>query len=217
MTLPVPSAALHESSLRVVLDLRDPYSYLALGPTIDLARKSGVGVDWLPIRAHTLTPASSPGPNDNRRIRHRRSRALMIAREILLYAQAQKIEIQSPYRDGPTQAVHLAWLWVRQTTESRLLEFLTEVFREYWAENLDPESSEAVAQMLGRVGFDLESFRLWARSDGPDALESVDTLLGETGVFQAPAYVLEDEVFYGRQHLPMIRWILEGRSGNAPI
>jgi 2-hydroxychromene-2-carboxylate isomerase len=38
-----------------------------------------------------------------------------------------------------------------------------------------------------------------------------------SGWFQAPGFVVEDEVFYGRQHLPMIRWILEGRSGPVPI
>ena len=41
--------------------------------------------------------------------------------------------------------------------------------------------------------------------------------LRSAGLFQVPAYVVEDEVFYGRQHLPMIGWILDGRSGPVPI
>jgi 2-hydroxychromene-2-carboxylate isomerase len=41
--------------------------------------------------------------------------------------------------------------------------------------------------------------------------------LQERGLFQVPAYLVEEEVFYGRQHLPMIRWILAGRSGPIPI
>lgn len=41
--------------------------------------------------------------------------------------------------------------------------------------------------------------------------------LREMGVFDVPAYLVEDDLFLGRQHLPMIRWLLTGRRGPAPI
>ena len=66
-------------------------------------------------------------------------------------------------------------------------------------------------------GGDGAAFRAWAESRGPDALASIAAELRDFGVYQSPAYVLNGEVFYGRQHLPMIRWILEGRSGPGPI
>ena len=37
------------------------------------------------------------------------------------------------------------------------------------------------------------------------------------GVNSAPTFVVGDELFRGRQHLPMIRWILGGRAGPGPI
>jgi hypothetical protein len=42
-------------------------------------------------------------------------------------------------------------------------------------------------------------------------------LLRDRGVSGVPCYLVEDEVFLGRQHLPMIRWILGGRRGPGPI
>lgn len=209
--------SLHDSRLSVVLDLRDPFSYLALSPTIDLARETGIDIEWLPIRAHTLVAPSTPSPEDDRGIRHRRARAQMIAREIAIYSAAQGLEIESPYRKGTNDAVQMAWLWVQHADASRLPEFLSEVFLEFWAKDLDPESADAVAQLLQRLGFDLVAFRQWADMQGSDVLRSMAWRLAEAGVFQSPAYLLDSEIFYGRQHLPIIRWILGGRTGDGPI
>ena len=41
--------------------------------------------------------------------------------------------------------------------------------------------------------------------------------LAEAGVGGVPAYLTCGEVFLGRQHLPMIRWLLEGEKGPVPI
>ena len=49
------------------------------------------------------------------------------------------------------------------------------------------------------------------------AAAEVARRLSEAGVFQTPAYLLGDEVFIGRQHLPLIRWRLEGERGPGPI
>ena len=36
------------------------------------------------------------------------------------------------------------------------------------------------------------------------------------GIFGVPTYVVEEEIYFGREHLPRVRWILEGRKGPAP-
>lgn len=211
------SSAIGKTRLSVALDLRDPFSYLALGPTLAFAEQTGVAIDWLPIRAHTLVAPSSPSPDDDRGTRHRRARAQMVAREIAIYSAAQGIEIASPYRDGSAEAVHAAWLWLLDVGASQFHPFLEAVFEEYWAGDLDPTCYDAVAQLVERLGLDAVAFRQWAEAEGPEAVQSAATQLAETGVLQAPAYQIEGEVFYGRQHLPFIGWILGGRSGDGPI
>ena len=37
------------------------------------------------------------------------------------------------------------------------------------------------------------------------------------GIFDVPAYVVEGEIYFGRQHLPMVRWMLTGKRGEPPI
>ena len=36
------------------------------------------------------------------------------------------------------------------------------------------------------------------------------------GIYGVPTYVLGDEILFGREHIPYIRWSLSGRVGPAP-
>ena len=38
----------------------------------------------------------------------------------------------------------------------------------------------------------------------------------DAGIFGVPGYVLEGEYYFGREHLPMVRWMLTGRKGASP-
>lgn len=203
--------------LTVVLDVRDPFSYLALGPARALADDARIRIDWLPIRAHVLRPPSQPAPDDDRGIRHRRARAEMLAREVRVYADAQGLEIGEFYRDGSASALHEAWLWLRSREPERLPDFLDAAFRSYWSGGLDPGSPGEVSRLLAESGADADGFERWDAMQRRDALAEAASLLSELGVGQAPAYVLGDEIFLGRQHLPMIRWLLDGGAGARPI
>jgi len=211
------AAGIDAAKLSVLLDLRHPFSYLAFRPTVALAESLGIRVNWLPLEAPPLKAPSAPGPDDDRGIRHRRARALAIAREIETYAAAQGLVVRDAYREGPADAANLAWLWLRDRQPDRLEAFLAELLRSYWASELDPAKVAPVAGVLAAVGAEATGFAAWASGPGPAAAEAVAAELRERGLFGVPAFLVEDQVFYGRQHLPMIRWILEGRRGPGPI
>lgn len=203
--------------LSVLLDVRSPFSYLALHPTLAFAESLGLDVDWLPLATPPLHPPSEPAPDDDRGARHRRSRAEALAREIETYAHAQGLVLRDPYRAGPADHAHLGWLFFREHHRDRLPRFLAALFRAYWAEGLDPDSPAAVAAQVGACGGERDRFLAWAEQEGPQAAASLAEELRAFGLFQVPAYVIEDEVFYGRQHLPMIHWIVAGRKERPPI
>ncbi len=60
------------------------------------------------------------------------------------------------------------------------------------------------------------SFADYAAGKGPTELTEWQNRLQEAGIFMAPAYVLDGEIFMGRQHLPLLRWHLGGRPGTPP-
>ena len=211
------ATGLSDSALCVVLDVRHPLAHLALRPAIDLTRELAIDVDWLPLAGEPLRAPTAPRPDDDRGIRHRRHRARMIAREIAIYARAQGLVLRDPYRSGPSEAARLAWLWVRERAPGSLPAFLAELFRRYGSLELDPGSLADVVDLLRTQGLPSRDFDAWAGCEGLREAERVSRALREAGVFQTPAYVLDGEVFLGRQHLPMIRWMLGGRTGPPPI
>lgn len=210
-------AGFDKAALTVLLDVRHPLAYLALHPTLAFAESLALEVDWLPFTVPSLRPPSLAQPGDDRGIRHRRYRAQALAREVETYAEAQGLVVRDFYRDGDVGAASIGWLWVRARQSEHLPAYLAELFRAYWSLELDLSSVEQVANLLERLELDVAGFSAWSEAEGPGAVEALQAEVLEQGLYQVPAYRVEDEVFYGRQHLPMIRWILSGRSGPIPI
>lgn len=212
------ASRLDDARLGVLLDLRHPLAYLALGPTLALAQSLAIEVSWLPLRAPALEPPRPAGREDDRGTRHRRYRAEALAREIRTYAEARGLVTRDLYRgDDDVALAHLAWLWVCERRPDRLAAFLADLFRAYWARELLAPDREALASRVDAVGAGGGAFLAWAGREGPPVAGALDAELRERGLFQVPAYLVEGEVFYGRQHLPMVRWLLGGRSGPPPI
>jgi 2-hydroxychromene-2-carboxylate isomerase len=212
----VTSFAGSVARVSVLLDVRHPLAYLALGPARALGEELALAFDWLPLAVPPLKPPSEPASNDDRGVRHRRYRAQAIAREIEIYGAAQGLVLRDTYREGDAQAANLAWLWVRARHRPLLPDFLAELFRAHWARELDPADPEAVARLVERLAADSDDLRAWSEGEGRIAAEALASELRDFGLFQVPAFVVDDEVFYGRQHQPMIRWILGGRVGVPP-
>ena len=206
-----------ESRLTVLLDVRQPQAYLALQPAAAFAAERGLEINWLPVAVDPLKAPSEPRPDDDRGVRHRRSRALAIAREIETYAAVQGLVLRELYRDDDPAAFHHAWLWLREQHPERLLDFLAEGFRAWWACELDVSSAQDVAGLLDRVGAGHEGLAAWVGATGRSRAEALAAELAERGVTRAPSYLADGEFFVGRQHLPMIGWILDGSEGPGPI
>jgi 2-hydroxychromene-2-carboxylate isomerase len=209
------------ASLTVVLDIRYPQAYLALGPAMAFARERGLSVDWLPLSVSTLKPpeALAEGEGEGRGVRHRRFRAQQIAREIEVYADAQGLRLQDIYRAGDSLAFNRGWLWMRHHHGERLVDYLSEAFRAYWAVEFDPAIETDVATLVDSLVGDGagEAFRSWSQREGSVVAEKVAEDLRGQGVFGVPSFLVEGEIFLGRQHLPMIDWVLGGRAGEIPI
>lgn len=212
-----PAPEVGAAPVTVLLDVRHPLAYLALAPAAALADELGIDFDWLPLVAQPLNAPSEPAPGDDRGILHRRHRARAIAREISTYAAAQGLVLRDYYRDGDPSAVNLGWLFARERHPDRLLPFLTEAFRAYWAQELDASSEPQVAKILDELGADGEAYRAWCADEGGAAAAAVAAALRDRGLASVPCYLVGDEVFVGRQHLPMIRWVLGGCAGPGPV
>ncbi len=72
-------------------------------------------------------------------------------------------------------------------------------------------------RVIDAVGVDAGGFEAWSAERGPATVAALEEELRDRGMGGAPCYWIDGELFLGRQHLPMIRWILGGREGPGPI
>ena len=196
--------------LAVVLDVKSPLSYLALAPTRALADALGIEVDWLPTERAPMTPP--PDPSKERGVQHRRLRARYHQRDIERYAHARGLVIRNLHRASDSSLAGTGLLIAKAHSSKTLESYLDRVFAGHWDESLDIEDAQAIEALLKECG--AEDPHLSRERAQYDALQA---RLGANGLFTTPAYLVEGEVYYGRAHLPMIRWVLEGRTGTRPI
>lgn len=191
-------------------DYANVASLLALEPTCALADELGVEIEWLPFPSPVRTP---PGPvvgEETVAERHSRVRAEYFARDTARYAAWRGIELNRN-ADGVDSTLACAGgLWAGRHGVAR--DYNRQVLTEFWAGRLDIEDSGALTAVLDRhdaPGFEGFDFA------GP--LAEHRAAAAARGVFNVPAYLVDEEIFAGRQHLPMIRWLLTDRAGPGPL
>ncbi|MDE0422539.1 MAG: DsbA family protein [Gammaproteobacteria bacterium] len=186
-------------------------SLLAFAPTCALADELGVGIEWLPVPGNAR-PAAVGAKRGDESVseRHSRVRAEYVAMDVARYARWQGIEINRDANGVDSALACAGGLWADRHGVARA--YHHQVFTDFWAGRLDIEDVATLGAVLGGLGapgFDGEGF------EAP--LAAYKASVDDRGVHTLPAYLVEEQVFVGRAHLPMIRWLLQGRNGPGPL
>tara|TARA_R100001244_G_scaffold86820_1_gene66239 strand:- start:15152 stop:15727 length:576 start_codon:yes stop_codon:yes gene_type:complete len=185
--------------LTVAIDFKSPASCLALEPTLELARQTGVQIDWLP---YPVRPFSVPEERAAETVgeRHRRVRAVARRDTHLHYAAVQG----RPMHFAKTPAGSETALAVLAGMNGDPVPFLRAAFAAYWTEQADLDDEAVVTALLSSLQMplpDLASARIKLASDRARA--------DEYGIFDSPSYVIADQLFVGREHLPWIASLIK--------
>ncbi len=180
--------------LTVFIDFKSPASFLALEPTLALVRETGVPVDWLPF---SVRPFSIPEeqPDETVGERHRRVRAIARRDTHLHYAaiQGREMHFAKAPADSDAALAALAGL------DDDPVPFLRAAFDAYWTDQADLNDEAVVAGLFSSLNLalpDMQSAR--------EKLDSIRSTAEESGIFESPSYVIADQLFVGREHLPWI-------------
>jgi len=203
--------------LTVCIDFKNPFAYLAVEPTRALEARLGFAADWIPLLAPAVSPPKPASPADDRGARHRRIRAEYFERDLARYAASRGVDLGDICRplDVETASAGLAWLRGRDRAQAG--EYVQTMYERFWLERATSADVGDVAAALAAVGADGERFMAEFAARGATALAELQARLAAAGLFSVPSYVVEGDVFVGRQHLPMVEWILTGRRGRLPI
>ena len=185
--------------LTVAIDFKSPASCLALEPTLALARDTGARIDWLPF---SVRPFSVPEEQANETVgeRHRRVRAVAQRDTWLHYAAVQGREMHFLKTPAGSDAALAAMAAI----DGDPVPFIRAAFAAYWTEQADLDDEAVVAALLSSAGRAVPDPRS-ARAK----LLSMRAQAEERGIFESPSYVIADQLFVGREHLPWIRSLIE--------
>jgi 2-hydroxychromene-2-carboxylate isomerase len=201
--------------LSVAIDFKSPTVYLAIAPTCALAEQLGVAIEWQPFLVSPRRDDAAGSGSSERGTRHRRLRADYIERDVMRYAANRGLTICGLQRQTDSSLAGIGLLWMRHTAAPLVRTYLERIFEHYWREQLDIQDENAVRAFLAEIGAPTAGFAGYAREEGRAELGRLQLELANAGVFEVPTYLLNGEVYVGRQHLPLIRAMLSGKSATA--
>jgi 2-hydroxychromene-2-carboxylate isomerase len=205
------TGATFKHHLTIVIDFKSPQAYLAIGPTCALADELGVTIDWRPLVITPSKAAARPS-GDDRGARHRRSRTTYMDRDIARYATDRGLVIDGLLLRKDSTLAAIGMLWAQREGPSIARTYVEQVFKCHAEDNLDIEDVYSISGLLTKIGAPVSGFEAFVKGDGPTQLARIQADLRDLGVFEVPTYLLNDDVFLGRQHLPLIRSLLSTKT-----
>ena len=196
--------------IELILDFVSINSFLALNPAKQLADELGVELSLVSLRSTSDVDSIVQSSTDDVAERHRRVRAEYKQIDALRYAAVQGLTIAIEGNECDSSVALRGLLAAR--SEDKGFEYASIVFRRYWAGELALDSTSLIGDVLKEVG--IHGFN---DSDSRWDLARVKDEMDEREVNTVPTFWVAGERYLGRQHLPMIRWQLEGYEGPGPL
>ena len=204
-------------TLKLYIDYKSPYAYLAKDPAYRLERETGIEIDWLPyvldIPAY-LGSAKVDGEGrvlEQDRNAHQWRRVKYSYMDVRREANRVGLTIRGTQKIWDSSLAGIGLLYARRHGVFRA--YNDEVLERFWKRDLDIESTAALADVLQRAGADALAFEEFASGEGRRELNAVQDAAEAKGVFGVPSFLLPDgDLYWGREHLPRIAEIVKGAS-----
>ena len=208
-------------TLTVYIDYKSPYAYLAKDLVYELERDCGARVDWLPYDLDLADFMGSARVDDTGRVLEEQRTAHQWRRVRYSYMdcrrQARKrgLVIRGTQKIWDSTIALCGMLHAKPQGYPVFRRYHDTVFERFWKRELDIENPDVVAAVLTQAGADATGFSAYFAEDGRQELECICRAAEAVGVFGVPSFVLDGELFWGREHLPDIRGMLDTKPQQA--
>jgi 2-hydroxychromene-2-carboxylate isomerase len=206
----VIKAAMTARTIKVYSDYKSPYAYLAKDPAYDLARATGVRLEWLPytldIPAYLGSATLDAGGNvvEQSRNAHQWRRVKYGYMDCRREANRRGLTIRGPRKIFDSTLANMGLLYAKR--RGAFPAYHDRVFELFWKRELDIENPDALAGVLAQCGADARDFPAFLDGEGRRELQKIQQEAEAAGVFGVPSYLLEDgDLYWGREHLPRVR------------
>ena len=204
-------------TLTVYIDYKSPYAYLAKDAVYELERDFPARVDWLPYRLDIPSFLGSARVDDSGRVleeqrnAHQWRRVRYSYMDCRLQARKRGLVIRGTQKIWDTTLALCGLLYAKRLGDSVVRRYQDIIFERFWKRELDIEDVGVISGVLAEAGGDPAGFVDYAGGPGPAELETICRDAETAGVFGVPSFIVDGELFWGREHLPDIRETLAAR------
>ncbi len=122
--------------------------------------------------------------------------------------------IRGPRRIWDSSRAAIGMLWVKRQGEARLRRYHDLVFERFWRRELDIEDAAVIEGVLREAGAETAGFRAWLEGAGRAEHDRIRADAEALGVFGVPTFVVDGELFWGREHFDLIRMRVRGAASR---
>ena len=211
-----------DAPLIVYIDIKSPYAFVAIRPTLALEAELGLQFDWRPLTLDIPSYLGSAKKKDGKVVASEgRSQRTWNAirysyRDARRYAERQGLILKGTEKIWDSSLPNIGILWVMETARDRLADYFEAVYPAFWRRELDIEDISVVIGCLKQAGVNGDGFEAFAAGPGREQHDKLQAQFHANGIYGVPTYVLGDEILFGREHVPYLRWALSGKRGQAP-
>jgi 2-hydroxychromene-2-carboxylate isomerase len=209
-------------SLEVYIDYKSPYAYIAKDPTYDLQREFGIEIDWYPLTLNIGSYLGTAKTNNSGKVveNNRSPRQWMAVKYAYMdarrYASLRNLTLKGTQKIWDSSLAAIGMLWVKAQGTEQLKRYTDITFERFWRRDLDIEDIDVVVSILNEAGVNVAGFDAYQQGEGRTVHNALQEEILDKGYFGVPTYVIDGESYFGREHLPRVRWHLSGCPGPIP-
>jgi 2-hydroxychromene-2-carboxylate isomerase len=198
------------------IDYKSPYAYLAKDPAYELERDLPVRIDWLPYILDIPSFLGSARVDDSgtvieeQRNAHQWRRVRYSYMDCRRQARKRGLVIRGPQKIWDSALAAGGMLYAKRQGDTVLRRYHDLTFERFWKRELDIDDANMIAAVLAEAGGDTANFSAYLEEEGRAEVDRVSRAAEALGVFGVPSFVVDGELFWGREHLPDIRAMLAG-------
>ena len=216
------SALRGDVPLVVYIDLKSPYAFISILPTRDMAAALGVQIAWRPFTLDIPSYLGSARLDKQGRVASSKrtpqqwTGVRYAYRDARRYAGLRDKTLRGTEKIWDSSLAGIAMLWAKQQGTEVFDRFLDCLYPPFWRRELDIEDRSVLETVLRQAGASVQGFESFAAGPGRRQHDTLNRDAFDAGVFGVPTYLVADEMWFGREHLPRIAWLLAGAEGPAP-
>lgn len=198
-------------TISVYSDYKSPYAFLAKDLIYGLEDDFEVRIDWLPYTLDIPSYLGSARVDERGQVieatrnAHQWRRVRYSYMDCRRQAQKRGLTILGTRKIWDSSLAAIGMLWAKRHGAAVFRAYHDRVFERFWRRALDIEDRAVIAGVLEEAGAETTGFGDYLSGAGRHAHDAIREAAEAAGVFGVPSFLIDGELFWGREHLADLR------------